>query len=286
MLRVGNLEIYLLNDASCLLDGGGPFGLVPLTLWSRYIAPQQLNLVESHYVCLLVKTGNQTILIDTGYGEHIPLKMMERLFMQRSSGGLLGGLARLGLHPNDVDWVINTHLHADHAGGNMRQNADNQWVPAFMNAQYVTQRREYEDAMHPNERTRATYDSDNYDPLVQSGQMRLLDGDVELLSGIHCVVTRGHTPAHMSILFESKGESALFVCDMASYAVHFQKLGWMTAFDVEPLETLNSKRHWQEWAIRTQSPILFPHDPLNPVARFSREADGSVGLHPIPIPYV
>lgn len=286
MLRVGNLEIYLLNDASCLLDGGGPFGLVPLTLWSRYIAPQQLNLVESHYVCLLVKTGNQTILIDTGYGEHIPPKMMERLFMQRSSGGLLGGLARLGLHPNDVDWVINTHLHADHAGGNMRQNADNQWVPAFMNAQYVTQRREYEDAMHPNERTRATYDSDNYDPLVQSGQMRLLDGDVELLSGIHCVVTRGHTPAHMSILFESKGESALFVCDMASYAVHFQKLGWMTAFDVEPLETLNSKRHWQEWAIRTQSPILFPHDPLNPVARFSREADGSVGLHPIPVPYV
>ena len=286
MLRVGDLEIYLLNDATCLLDGGGPFGLVPLTLWSRYIPPQQLNLVSSHYICLLVKTGNQIVLIDTGYGEHFPIKAMERLHMQRPQGDILVGFARLGIQPTAIDWVINTHLHADHAGGNMRQDSNNKWVPSFPNAQYVTQQREYEDAMHPNERTRATYDPNNYHPLVQSGQMRLIEGDTELLSGIHCVVTRGHTPAHMSILFESKGESALFACDMASYAVHFQKLGWMTAFDVEPLQTLESKRLWQEWAIRTQSPVLFPHDPLNAVARFSMEADGSVGLHPIPVPYV
>src|SRR5205085_12298444 len=101
----------------------------------------------------------------------------------------------------------------------------------------------------------------NYQPLVESGQMRLLDGDTEIVPGIHGVITRGHTPAHMSIRFESQGKHALYVADLASYAVHFERLGWMTAYDVEPLETLESKRRWQQWALDTNALILFEHDP-------------------------
>src|SRR5262249_21722450 len=133
--------------------------------------------------------------------------------------------------------------------------------PTFPNAEYVTQRREYDDAMRPNERTRATYLAYNYHPLVESGQMRLLNGDTEILMGIHGVITRGHTPAHMCIRFESQGQHALFVADLASYAVHFERLGWMTSYDVEPLETLECKRHWQQWALDTNALLIFQHDP-------------------------
>ena len=114
--------------------------------------------------------------------------------------------------------------------------------------------------MHPNERTRATYLRFNYQPLQEKGQMRLLDGDVELAPGVYGVVTRGHTPAHMSVRFESNGQHGMFVCDMASYAIHFERLGWMTGYDVEPLETLETKRRWQKWALETQAILFFPHD--------------------------
>ncbi|MCC7446582.1 MAG: hypothetical protein IT324_04160, partial [Anaerolineae bacterium] len=125
----------------------------------------------------------------------------------------------------------------------------------------------------PNERTRATYQPYNYQPLVEGGQMRLLDGDTDILPGIRGVITRGHTPAHMSILFEGGGQSALFVADMASYGVHFERLGWMTAYDVEPLYTLESKRHWQQWAIDTNALLIFDHDPNIVAARYVQDGD-------------
>jgi glyoxylase-like metal-dependent hydrolase (beta-lactamase superfamily II) len=116
----------------------------------------------------------------------------------------------------------------------------------------------------------------NYQPLVESGRMRLLDGDTEILPGIHGVITRGHTPAHMSIRFESQGQHALFVADMASYAVHFEKLGWMTAYDVEPLQTLETKRRWQQWALDTGALLIFQHDPTRRAGRLVQDGDRRV----------
>ncbi len=138
---------------------------------------------------------------------------------------MVAGLARLGLTPDDIDLVIDTHLHGDHCGGNTTYAEDGSVIPVFPNAEYVVQRREYEDASQPNERTRATYLAENFEPLVESGQMRLLDGDTALALGVRGVVTPGHTPGHMSILLESKGQHAAFVCDLASYALHFERFG-------------------------------------------------------------
>ncbi|MBZ0274762.1 MAG: MBL fold metallo-hydrolase, partial [Anaerolineae bacterium] len=181
---------------------------------------------------------------------------------------------------------IDTHLHADHAGGNTCFGADGSIQPVFPNAEYVVQRREYDDAMQPNERTRATYVLDNYHPLVESGQMRLLDGDTDLLPGIRGVVTPGHTPAHMSVLFESHGEHGMFVCDLASYAIHFERLGWMTAYDVEPLVTLESKRRWQAWALETHALLMFAHDPQRPSGRMILDSSGKPYVQPVDEPFV
>lgn len=267
MIRLGDFELHLILESTVQVDGGGAFGLVPRIMWGKLMPFDDNNLVPMTQHVLYVRTGTQHILIDTGYGEKITPKYREQLHHDRPRGTLIAALARLGVTPDQIDLVIDTHLHNDHCGGNTYADADGAIRPTFPHAEYVVQRREYEDAMHPNERTRATFIADNFHPLVQTGQMRLLDGDTELAPGITGVVTPGHTPGHMSVRLESRGEHAAFVCDLASYAIHFERLGWMTAYDVEPLITLETKRVWQAWALETNALLIFPHDPQRPAGR-------------------
>ncbi len=284
MIQLGDIQIAIVSDGTVHVDAGGPFGLVPRALYHAILEPDARNLIPMTLYCLLVRAAGRTIVVDTGLGDKLTDKHKENWALIRPQGGLLDGLARLGVRPEDVDLVIDTHLHADHCSGNTRFTEDMSGVrPVFPNAEYVTQRREYDDAMRPNERTRATYFPINYQPLVESGQMRLLEGDTEIVPGVFGVVTRGHTPAHMSIRFESQGKHALYVADLASYAVHFERLGWMTAYDVEPLETLESKRHWQQWAIEHQALLLFEHDPKICAAHLVEE-NGKRRIEPVNVP--
>lgn len=286
MLQVGDIRIHLINDADILVDGGGAFGLVPRALWKSILPPDDENLVPMTQTCLLVQVGGRNIVVDTGMGYKLDAKALSIWRLTRPNGGLIEGLARLGLAPDDIDLVIDTHLHADHAGGNTRYDENRAVVASFPNAEYVVQRREYEDAIRPNERTRATYLPMNYQPLYESGQLRLLEGDTELAPGVCGVVTPGHTPGHMSVLFESGGQHAMFTCDMSSYAVHMERLGWMTAYDVEPLVTLETKRRWQRWALDNGAILIFPHDSVRPLGRLREDDGGKIRLEPINEPFV
>lgn len=286
MLQIGDIRVFLLSDGGHWADPGGAFGLVPRALWSRYFAPDEDLLVPMALNCLLVQVAGKNIIVDTGYGTKVPEKIQKFLRLQRPHGGLVDGLARLGIVPGDIDLVIDTHLHADHASGNTRYDGEGALLPVFPNAEYVVQRREYQDASTPNERTRATYLAENFQPLVETGQMRLLDGDTEFAPGIRGVVTPGHTPGHMSVVMESGGEAAVFVCDMATYAVHFERLGWMTAYDVEPLVTLETKRRWQQWVLARDAIIIFPHDPHRPVGRLRQQDGDKMSIEPVEISYV
>ncbi len=260
MFSIGEIEIHAISDGVVWMDSGGPWGLVPRALWSRYLQPDELHRVPMILTCLLVRASGRTIVVDTGLGDKLDAKTRELWNLQRPRGTLIDGLARLGVTPGAVDLVIDTHLHADHCAGNTCLDASGTPVATFPNAEYVVQRREFEDAMQPNERTRATYFPVNYEPLHAAGQLRLLDGDTALVPGVRVAVTPGHTPGHQCVVFESEGQSALFVADLASYAVHFEKLGWMTAYDVEPLVTLETKRRWQAWALDTNGLLIFQHD--------------------------
>jgi glyoxylase-like metal-dependent hydrolase (beta-lactamase superfamily II) len=268
MIQLGEMCLHLILESRTRLDGGGAFGLVPRALWGKLMPFDEENRVPFTQHCLLVQTGGRNILVDTGFGSKLNAKMREVSFHEQPGGGIPGALGRLGLTPDDIHLVIDTHLHNDHCGGNTDQAEDGAIIPAFPNAEYVVQRREFQDATHPNERTRATYLGENFVPLVETGQMRLLDGDTELAPGVFGVVTPGHTPGHMSVRLESGGQHALFACDMASFAIHFERLGWMTAYDVEPLITLETKRRWQDWALETGALLIFPHDSLRPMGRY------------------
>jgi glyoxylase-like metal-dependent hydrolase (beta-lactamase superfamily II) len=281
MIKIGDIEIHMINDARILADTGGAFGLVPRALWATYYPPDEMSRIPMHHNCLLVLSAGRTIVVDTGIGSKVTDKAARIMSLDRPDGGLVEGLARLGVAPDDVDLVINTHLHSDHCGGNTRFDEEGRVVPTFPRAEYRAQRLEAADAAFPNERTRGTYFAENFRPLLDTGQMVLMDGDAEIMPGIRCVMTPGHTRAHMSVVFESGGEAALFVADMASLWVHFANLAWMTAYDVEPLVTLESKRKWQRWALEHDALILFEHDPFIPVGRLVRgETKGRLHVEP------
>jgi glyoxylase-like metal-dependent hydrolase (beta-lactamase superfamily II) len=277
MMQLGNIHITPINDVMTHVDGGGAFGLVPRKLWSRYFTPDDDNLVPMSQLCLYVEADSKRLVIDTGLGTKLEDKH-RRFWQVQNEGGLVRGLASIGVSPEQIDIVVNTHLHSDHCGGNTRwqSESDHTLVPTFPNATYIVQKQEYEDATHPNERTAATYLAQNFEPIASNEQLKLVEGDCEIVAGIRGIVTRGHTPGHMSIAFESEGQSALFVCDLASYAVHFEKLAWMTAYDVEPLHTLESKRRMQAWALERDATLFFVHDPFRPVGKLHPQGSGYV----------
>jgi glyoxylase-like metal-dependent hydrolase (beta-lactamase superfamily II) len=154
-------------------------------------------------------------------------------------------------------------------------------IPTFPNAEYWIQRLEWADAAFPNERTRAAYIARNFLPLQATGQLRMLSGDTNVSSEVRTVITRGHTRAHQSVVIESEGEAALYTGDLATLAVHFERLAWVTAYDVEPLETIETKRHWQRWALEQNAVIIFPHDTQTPIAGLEKDPEGRMRLKPI-----
>jgi glyoxylase-like metal-dependent hydrolase (beta-lactamase superfamily II) len=256
---LGNLEFYILNDGHCKVDGGGAFGLVPRVLWEPLIPIDVSHRIPFALNSLLIRSEGKTILVDTGYGSKLNEKERHRLDLQYPQGDLVAQLASLGVAADEVDIVVNTHLHADHCGGNTKLDQE-RLVPTYPKAQFIIQRLEWADAIAPNERTRATYLADNYVPLQESGQLQLISGGVRVTNEVRTAITRGHTRAHQVIILESQGLTAIFVADMTTLHYHLQRLAWVTAYDVEPLESIETKRRWQQWVIDKDALIIFQHD--------------------------
>lgn len=272
MPYIGTIEYHYIHAGITWSDGGGAFGLVPKVIWEKKLPPDEYNRVPLHLNCLLIKSDGKNIVVDTGLGHKLDERGTRNFGLDNSGGTLLGELAKLGLKPEDIDIVVDTHLHADHCGGNtMLHPETGEIVPTFPNAEYWVQRLEWADAMYPNERTRATYLLDNYRPLAASGHLKLINGDTRVAGGVSTAITRGHTRAHQSVLIESNGEAGLFVADMASLSYHFERTAWVTGYDVEPLENIETKRRWQNWAANTGATVLFQHDPNIRAAKLHRD---------------
>jgi len=270
-MRLGKAELYLVSDGRFLMDGGGHFGLVPKVLWEKVIQPDERNRIPMSLNCLLIISEGKRILVDTGFGDKLSAKDRD-IFALEGEKRLLGSLAKLGLGPEDIDIVINTHLHRDHCGGNTCWQ-DGEVVPTFPRAQYWIQRLELADALFPNERTRATYLAENFVPLERRGQLRLLFGDTRVTSEVRCVVTRGHTRAHQSVVIESEGKKAIYLGDLSSWALGMERLAWVPAYDVEPLETIETRRRIRQWALEEEVLLIFEHDPRIPMGYLRQERE-------------
>ncbi len=241
------------------VDPGGAFGLVPRSMWQKHQIPNQDQLIPMDLNSLLVFSDDKVILVDTGIGDKLSPKAMDIWGIEWPEGKMLNNLGKYGVEPGDIDIVINTHLHSDHSGGNT-QIVDGKIEATFPNAIYTVQETEYFDATNTNVRTRSTYLPENFNVLKQNNRFKFLDGDTRITSHVQTVRTPGHTPGHQSIILEGEENPIFFVSDLASYAIHFAKTAWVTAYDVEPLVTIKSKEVWQNWAFANKALVVFQHD--------------------------
>lgn len=270
-LKFGDVTVEVLNDGFWRSDGGAMFGVVPRTLWERRLPPDERNRVPMALRSLLIRAPGATILIDTGLGDKMGDKEREIFVVERPIG-LLGELARHGVRAEDVDLVVNTHLHVDHAGGNTRWQ-DGKLVPTFPRAEYWAQRREWEDATHPNERTRITYLQENLLPIAEHGRLRLFDGEREIAPGVRWLFAPGHTPGHTALLIEGGDRSALYPVDVSPFVAHLERLAWVAAVDIEPLVSIETKRRLIKDVLANDRLVIFDHDPNVVVGRLSGDEE-------------
>ncbi|MGH2582433.1 MAG: MBL fold metallo-hydrolase [Anaerolineales bacterium] len=276
-----SLEWHIIPTGQVWVDPGGPFGLVPRALWTKHQSPNENQLVPMSLNCLLIFSEGKTILVDNGMGDKLDEKGIRQWGLRYPEGNLIENLARHGVKPEAVDIVLDTHLHSDHCSGNTTL-ANGKVKPTFPNAEYWVQRIEWADAMHPDARTRATYLFENYVPIWEADKFRFLHGDAQVTKDVRCVVTPGHTRGLQCILLEGGSRPVFYATDLASYAVHIERLGWVTAYDVEPLETIRTKTYWQKWLFENKALIVFEHDTTMPMGELVQDDEGKLKIKAFP----
>ena len=255
---VGDLEVISLCDGSFRLDGGAIFGVVPRSIWGARFAADEHNRVELAVRQLVVR-GTRTMLIDAGFGDKTD-ETFRRNFAVERGRNLDHALADAGIRPDDIDIVLATHLHWDHAGGFTVRGADGRLRPRFPRARYVVRRGEWEDATHPNARTRGNYVQDDFVPLMSAGVLEMVDEDQTIMPGVKVRRTGGHTSHHQMVLIESNGQRAAFPADMMPTSAHLSP-GWIAAVDLFPMETLTAKQAFIDEAVAHRTLVFFDHDP-------------------------
>ena len=268
---LGDCELLVVSDGVIRLDAGAMFGVTPRAMWEPLVGP----LDEEHRLamglnCLLVRSQGKLILVETAVGNKTTRVPGGADVAQ--AGTLVDDMARQGIRPQDVDIVINTHLHFDHCGGNTTYR-DGKLALTFPRAQYLLQKGEWEEANHPNERTRASYLPENLEPLASSRQLELVEGEVEVIKGVRILPAPGHTAHHAVVEVTSAGQTALYIGDLAQHPLMLERLAWISSFDVLPLVALESKKRILKRALAENALLVCPHCPPPGLGRL-RLVDG------------
>ena len=269
-MTFGDLDLVPLLDGHFRLDGGAMFGVVPKPLWERRAPADGRNRIRLGLRPLLVR-GARTLIVDAGIGGKMDAKSAEIYAIDREHD-LERSIAGAGLTPDDIDVVLASHLHFDHAGGFTARREDGAVVPTFPRARYVVRAQEWEDATHPHERNRASYLAENFVPLAEAGVVDFIDRDGTIMPGVRVVRTGGHTMHHQMVLIESGGRTAVFAADLIPTTAHVDE-PWIMGYDLYPMDTLAFKRTFVREAIDREYLIFFEHDP-DVAAGFIREHNG------------
>jgi glyoxylase-like metal-dependent hydrolase (beta-lactamase superfamily II) len=278
-LTLGDFELSIFSDGTYPLDGGAFFGVIPKVMWSRKSPADERNYVQAGLNSLLIRTGKKNVLVETGMGNKLSDRMV-KFYGQPAK--LLANLAAAGIAPEDIDIVINTHLHFDHCGWNTIRDENGKIVPTFPRAQYYAPEGEWQYARKPSERDSISYIPDNYDPLVHSGQMSLLKGGEELVPGISVKTFPGHTAHMQAVIVESRGLTACYISDLIPTTSHID-LTWGMGFDLYPLQTIESKKQYYARSMAEKWLTVFTHDPKMPWASVEKDVAGKMVAGPVPL---
>ena len=253
---LGDFEIVVLTDGYFLLDGGAMFGVVPKPLWQARATPDDQNRILMGTNTLVVRDGKHTVVIETGIGNKLNPKMRS-IYGARQL--LPSAFAAAAIRLEDVDVVINSHLHFDHCGWNTTRAADGSLAPTFPNARYYAHRGEVECGRLQRERDAVSYIAENYEPLLAAGQMTLLDGPQSILPGISVDLYPGHTAQMMAVLLDSGGRRACYISDLIPSSAHLD-LTWVMGYDLDPLTVIEQRKRFYARAIPEQWLVFFTHD--------------------------
>ena len=311
-LTLGDFELSVFSDGTYPLDGGAFFGVIPKVMWSKRVTADERNYVTTGLNSLLIRTGGQTVLIETGMGNKLSERMI-KFYGQPAK--LLENLGAAGVAPEDIDIVINSHLHFDHCGWNTVRDKNGKIVPTFPRAKYFAPEGEWQYARKPSERDAISYIPDNYDPLVESGQMTLLKGGEEIVPGISVETFPGHTATMQGIIVRGSADStvwqnrrdpghpskesqiphpvaenatrvghpqdsscvptACYISDLMPTTAHID-VTWGMGFDLYPLDTIESKKRYYERALAGRWLTVFTHDPKVPWAYIEKDESGKL----------
>ncbi len=299
-LTLGDFELLAFSDGTYPLDGGAFFGVIPKVMWSRKLPSDDKNYITAGLNTLVVRTGEQTVLIETGMGNKLSDRMIK---FYGQPARLLDDLSAGGIAPEDVDVVINSHLHFDHCGWNTVRDKNGKIVPTFPRAKYYAPEGEWQYARKPSDRDAISYIPDNYDPLVASGQMTLLKGGEEIVPGISVGTFRGHTASMQAVIISGKpggsatgkgtasavppvtpkengalapeGVTACYISDLMPTSAHID-IAWGMGFDLYPLDTIESKKRYYARALPEKWLTVFTHDAKMPWAYVEKDEAGKM----------
>lgn len=270
VVRVGEFRVYGLSDGRFRLDGGAMFGVVPKVLWDRVSPADELNRIRLGLNPILIQGPGGNVLVETGVGSRHDAAFAERFGVEQPPT-LAQSLAAVGVRPEQIDFVVDTHLHWDHAGGNVVALPDGRLAPAFPRATYVVQSADWEEATHPHERNHGSYRPDDYRPIAEAGRLRLVDGDLELMEGVHLDRVGGHTRGHQIVRVASGGSTLAFLADLVPTSRHVE-YAWLMGYDLYPVETLEQKKLVIPRAAAEGWIVAFAHDPDHHFGRLRLES--------------
>jgi len=274
LLRIGRWELAAVEDGTFALDGGAVFGQVPRPRWAPILAPDALHRVRLAARCLLARdrAAGRVVLVDTGQGSRWTTRRRERLAPDFGGGDLDAGLARLGLAREDVTDVLLSHLHADHAGGLTRPGPDGAPALAFPRATHHLQREAWHWAHAPSEKDRASFQPEDFELLAHSSLLHLVEGEEALLPDVELIVSEGHTAGMQLPRFHGGGTHLTYCGDLIPTHAHLRP-SWVTAYDLQPLTTIEEKKVVLAEALEDDGVLCFSHDPAMAACRL-REEDG------------
>ena len=256
---MGDVELHLLIADRWKADGGLMFGVVPKVLWEKQKPADGNNMIDCACVCLIARLNGRVIVCETGIGNKLSEKRAQQV-MLREPESLLHHLQRLGIRPEEVDLVVTTHLHWDHAGGLTRRNAEGEVELTFKRARHFIQRSEWDFALQPDVRSRPSYITDDFTPLADGNDMvEFLDGDAEVLPGVHLRHVGGHTPGSQVLVLQSGDVACAVTGDLVCQTPNL-RVPWNMAADIEPLRVLQQKAKLFEEAERHRWLLVLSHE--------------------------
>jgi glyoxylase-like metal-dependent hydrolase (beta-lactamase superfamily II) len=252
-------KVAAIMDTNFALDGGAMFGVVPKTLWSRTNPADNLNRIDLAMRTTYIELGNRKILIDTGIG-HKNDEKFDKMFKVQRNQNLIFNLEELSIHVDEITDIIITHLHFDHAGGNTTLDDSGKLIPTFKNATYHVQKDNFNHALNPGSREKASYLRENFIPIQESGQLNLIDGNQTLFNEIELIPQYGHTIGQQLVKFNFNNNTYLYMADTIPTSSHIN-IPFVMGYDIQPLITMEEKNILLKQAVDEDWILLYEHDP-------------------------